>query len=239
MATSNDSQDFRYYFVLLSAAMIFVFSLENLNPNIADALSLGMSTLPQQPWSIVSYIFVHANLSHIFSNLFAFIIFGFILEKIVGSRNFIIIFFVTGIAAGIASLFFYPSVIGASGAIFGVMGAIVAIRPKMTVLAFGVPLPMVAAVVLWAALDLGGVFYPSDVANIGHLGGLAAGIAIGLVLRPKYKLAEKKKDEMKFDEEYFKEWEKKYIEKKNYLMLKKRLFATGATALYPCSSLSS
>jgi len=109
------------------------------------------------------------------------------------------------------SLFFYPSVIGASGAIFGIMGVLAVIRPKMVVPAFGVPIPMVVAAVMWAALDLGGVFYPSSTANIGHLAGLGAGIVVGFWLRPRYKLAEKKKEKIKLDKEYFREWQEKYM----------------------------
>jgi len=214
----EEKETFSWYFAWNSAIIFLVFILQNIFPNITDALALDSSAFLQQPLSLitlVTYIFLHANLNHVLSNLFALVIFGFILEKIAGSRNFLLIFFATGIFSGIASLFFYPSVIGASGAIFGVMGVLAVIRPKMVVLALGIPLPMMAAIILYAALDLGGVFYPSSTANIGHLAGLAAGIICGFVLRPKYKLPEtKKKDEMKFDEDYFREWEKKHMERK-------------------------
>jgi len=207
---------FSWYVAWISIAILIVFSLQNILPDLTDLFALDSSKIIQQPWSFVTYMFLHANASHILSNLFALVVFGFILEKIAGSKNFLLVFFATGIFSGIASIFFYPSVIGASGAIFGVMGFLAVIRPKMVVLALGIPLPMLAAIILYAVLDLGGAFYPSSTANIGHLAGLAAGIAYGFVLRPKYKLPEKqKKDEMKFDEEYFREWEKKYMERKN------------------------
>lgn len=205
-------EKFRWYVVTLVGLILAIFALQNIFPYYADLYALDSSKIFQRPWSLVTYVFLHADANHILSNLFALVIFGFILERIVGSKNFLLIFFVTGIFSGIVSTFFYPSVIGASGAIFGIMGALVVIRPKMVVLAFGVPLPMIVAVILYASLDLGGVFYPSSVANIGHLAGLAAGIVYGFMLRPNYKLPEKeKKDEIKFDEEYFREWEEKYI----------------------------
>ena len=84
----------------------------------------------------------------------------------------------------------------------------------MVVFAFGIPIPMIVAVIIWAALDLGGVFYPSSIANIGHLAGLGAGIVVGFLIRPRYKVAEKKKEKIKLDEEYFREWEKKYFNRK-------------------------
>ena len=214
MQNAKNQEKFKWYVAWLSVTILIVFALQNIFPAYVDPFVLDSSKVLQQPWSFVTYMFIHANANHILSNLFAFAIFGFILERVVGSKNFLLIFFVAGIFSGVASIFFYSSVIGASGAIMGIMGVLAVIRPKMVVLAFGIPIPMLAAVILWAALDLGGAFYPSSTANIGHLTGLLAGTLIGFYLRPKYKLPEKKKDEMKFDEEYFREWERKYMERK-------------------------
>ena len=87
------------------------------------------------------------------------------------------IFFASGIAASLASAVFYPSSLGASGAIYGIIGALAATKPRMTVWAFGVPMPMFVASLLWLALDFGGLFYTSSVANAAHIAGLATGIA--------------------------------------------------------------
>ena len=211
MGDFKEKERFSWYVAKLSLIILTVFVLQNIFPFYTDNFALISSRLLQQPWSVVTYIFLHANLNHVFSNLFSLVLFGFILEKIVGPRNFLLVFFSSGIFAGIASLFFYPSVIGASGAIFGIMGVLSVIRPKMLVIAFGIPIPMIVAVIIWAALDLGGVFYPSSIANIGHLAGLGAGIIVGFLLRPRYKVAEKKKEKIEFDEKYFREWEEKYI----------------------------
>jgi hypothetical protein len=215
MADAKVQGKFQWYTLKLGFFIFLIFILQNIFPSSFESLALVSSQVFSQPWSIVTYIFLHGSFSHIFSNLFSLILFGFILEKIIGSRNFLLVFFSAGIISGIASMFFYSSVIGASGAIFGILGVLAVIRPKMVVLAFGIPIPMIAAVILWALLDLGGVFYPSSVANIGHLAGLAAGIAIGFWVRPKYKLPEKSKEEkVKLDMEYFRKWEEKYIKKK-------------------------
>ncbi|MBS3055005.1 MAG: rhomboid family intramembrane serine protease [Candidatus Aenigmarchaeota archaeon] len=211
MQDFKKKEEFNWYAAKLSLIILAVFALQNIFPFYTDNFALISSTFFQQPWSVLTYIFLHANLNHVFSNLFSLVLFGLILEKIVGSRNFLLVFFSSGIFAGIVSLFFYPSVIGASGAIFGIMGVLAVIRPKMVVFAFGIPIPMIVAVIIWAALDLGGVFYPSSIANIGHLAGLGAGIVVGFLIRPRYKVAEKKKEKIKLDEEYFREWEKKYM----------------------------
>jgi len=209
MATTK----FGWYAVKLAVVMLLVFVLQNIFTDFVDPFVLDSSKVLQQPWSLVTYIFLHGSANHIVSNLFSLVLFGFILEKIVGSKNFLVTFFSAGIAAGMVSTFFYSSVIGASGAIFGIVGVLAVIRPKMVVLAFGMPIPMLAAVVMWAALDLGGVFYPSSVANIGHIGGLLAGVAVGFWLRPKYKVVDAKKEKIKLDENYFREWEEKYMKR--------------------------
>ena len=217
MASAKEPEKFQWYTLKLSLFILAIFALQNIFPDSFEPFALASSQVLFQPWSIVTYMFLHGNFSHIFSNLFSLVLFGFILEKIIGSRNFLLVFFSAGIISGTVSIFFYYSVIGASGAIFGILGVLAVTRPKMVVPAFGIPIPMIAAVVMWAFLDLAGTFYPSSIANVGHLAGLAAGITIGLWLRPKYKLPEKKKeDKIKLDKECFKKWEEKYIKKINY-----------------------
>jgi membrane associated rhomboid family serine protease len=215
MANAKEPGKFQWYAIKLGIVILIVFMLQNIFPSSFGSFVLVSSQVLQQPWSLVTYIFLHANGNHLVSNLFPLSLFGLILERIIGSRRFLIIFFTAGIMAGIISTFFYSSVIGASGAIFSIMGVLVGIRPKMTVLAFGVPIPMIAAVALWVMLDFAGVLIPTSIANVGHLAGLSAGVVFGMWLRPKYKLPKKKKeDKVELDEEYFRKWEEKYITKK-------------------------
>ena len=209
---AKTKEDFHWYALKLTFLILAIFALQNIFPDSLEQFALVSSKIFSQPWSLVTYIFIHGSASHIFSNLFSLILFGLVLEKIIGSKNFLIVFFSAGVTSGMASMFFYNSVIGASGAIFGILGVLAVTRPKMVVPAFGIPIPMIAAVVLWALLDLVGTFYPNSVANIGHLAGLAAGIAIGFWLRPKYMLPKKKKGKkVKLDKKYLREWEEKYM----------------------------
>ena len=110
-----------------------------------------------------------------------------------------------------ASTPFRNTTIGASGAIFGIMGALAAIRPRMTIYVSFVPMPMAVAVLLWAAGDLIGLFAPSNVANAAHLFGLAFGIIIGLSLREKHKDSRKKRDDFDISEEEFEDWEDNWM----------------------------
>lgn len=215
MTLDRGTEKFGWYALKIAVVISIVFILQSAFPSYVGMFVLDSSKILQQPWSLLTYIFLHASANHLVSNLFPLVLFGSILERIIGSRKFLIIFFGAGVLAGIVSTFFYLSVIGASGAIFSVIGVLVSIRPRMVVLAFGVSIPMIAAAVLWVVIDLAGVLMPTSIANIGHLAGLSAGAVVGLWLRPKYKLPKKKKKRMiKLDEDYFRKWEKKYMEKR-------------------------
>ena len=202
----------RWYTALIIVICIVVFILQNMFPWITDNFSLTSSLIITRPWTIITYIFLHASFEHIFYNMFALALFGFILENVIGSKKFLMVFFASGIAAGIASLLFYDSSIGASGAIYGVMGALAVLRPKMTVFVSYVPLPMFAAVILWSAGDVLGVFTPlGNVAYASHLFGLALGILYGLSIRKEFKEGARPRTERIIGDSEFSDWEKRYM----------------------------
>ena len=207
---------FNWIAAKLVLVISLVFLLQKIFPQIFEIFILKRSEVLFEPWTLVTYIFLHGSFLHLFSNMFALFIFGSILEKVVGYKNFLKVFFFTGILSGAFSLFFYNSVIGASGAIFGVMGTLALLRPKMVIWALGVPMYMIVAIIVYAALDLAGVFYPDNIAHIGHLLALVLGILIGLLWKKKYGVVEKKKkEEFKLNEEEFRKWEDKYMKRKN------------------------
>lgn len=207
-------EKFRWTALILTGIIIIVYFLQISFPNQAQNFLLVSSKALERPWTVFTYAFLHGSFSHLFFNMFALVMFGLILESIVGYKKFLIIFFLSSIASGIVTTFFYSSVVGASGAIFGIIGVLGVIRPKMSVLVFGVPLPMIVAVIIWAIFDLLGVFYPgSNVAYFGHLGGLVFGLAVGLKLRNKYKLTEKKEKKFDLTDEEFRRWEETYMGK--------------------------
>lgn len=139
-------------------------------------------------------------------------LFGSVLENIIGGKKFLLVFFISGIIAGIGSIIFYSSSIGASGAIYGVMGVLAVLRPRMTVYIGFIPLPMAFAVIFWAAGDLLGLFASADlIAHAAHLFGLVFGLFYGIRLRKEYGeiLVKRKKEEI--NDEEFKTWEEKYM----------------------------
>lgn len=146
------------------------------------------------PWQLVSYMFLHADLSHIFFNLFALWIFGQAIENLWGTKRFYIYYFLTGIGAGIIHLLFSlyfnePSAsdaiygtIGASGAVFGLLLAFGMMFPNQYIFLLIPPIPIKAKyfVAIYGIVELfSGLSRPdSGIAHFAHLGGLVVGFIL-------------------------------------------------------------
>jgi hypothetical protein len=139
------------------------------------------------PWTFVTSIFLHADISHIFFNMFALLIFGIFLETRVSGKTFLTIFFLSGIVGNlgymITALGSTTPGLGASGAIYGILGTLAVIAPYATVFIGFFPMPMIFAAFLWGVTEFLGLFAPSDIAHSAHLAGLFVGIAFGFYLR--------------------------------------------------------
>lgn len=179
----------KFYSLWLAFIIIAIFILQNLPgiPGFTETFVLNNKSLTNyQYYRFLTAIFLHGSITHLLFNLFALLFFGLILEKLVGSNKFIFIFLFSGIIANIISVNFYTSSLGASGAIYGIMGAISIIRPFMMVWAFGLILPMFLASILWVTADVLrtlGIFGPTNIGSIAHLSGIAIGILLGFLFR--------------------------------------------------------
>jgi membrane associated rhomboid family serine protease len=149
------------------------------------ALALDM------PWIFVTSIFLHGDFTHLVFNMFALLTFGTLLENIVGGRRFLMVFFAAGIVGNLGYMVTsgnpWVPAIGASGAVFGVIGMLTVLRPWLIVFVGGLPMPLLVAAIVWALLDLSGLFAPSGVAHGTHLAGLLLGLAYGAFVRPGYR----------------------------------------------------
>ena len=138
-----------------------------------------------QVWQIITYQFLHGSFSHIFFNLFTLWMFGVELEQLWGSKKFLTYYLLSGVGGGLAHLLLSglltgatPPVIGASGAIFGVMIAFALMFPDRYIfLYFLIPVKtkyFIGFLVLInvMAIDDGG----SGVAHLAHIGGAVAGL---------------------------------------------------------------
>ena len=194
----------------LCIIIIVIFLLQKLIPAFTDLFILDNRVVIPKVWTLLTAIFLHSGLVHLLYNLFALALFGSILEHIIGTRKFLILFFVAGLAASFASLPFYTRVLGASGAIFGILGMLGILRPKMTVWLHYMPMPMIVALFVWGIGDVIGIYAPTGTANIAHLGGLAIGVFAGIYYYKDFRERKRKKEEVYIDEEKVKEWEKRF-----------------------------
>ncbi len=165
--------------VRLIAANIVVFLLQSAFPHADSAFVLVPALILQQPWSVVTYMFLHAGMGHLFFNMLMLFFFGPQVEARLGGRNFLILYFASGLG-GAALSFIQPSagVVGASGAIFGVFLAYARYWPRVKVFIWGV-LPIEARwlVVLMTAISVLGGFGAVEpgIAHYAHLGGFVGG----------------------------------------------------------------
>lgn len=137
------------------------------------------------PWQLVTYMFLHADLSHIFFNLFALWIFGQAIENLWGTKRFIIYYFLTGIGAAIIHMLFggyFTYTIGASGAVFGILLAFGMMFPNQYIILLFPPIPIKAKyfVGIYGAFELFSGLSRADsgVAHFAHLGGLIVGFIL-------------------------------------------------------------
>lgn len=195
--------------LLIVAAILIVFPLQGLLP--MDELILVSSEVVQRPWTLLTHMFLHGSLQHLVGNAFAFGLFGFILERVIGTRNFIWVFLIGGLVSSVGDIMFYSATLGISGALFGLIGALAVLRPRVGVLAFGVPLPMIVAAGLWILIDLSGFPYPDGIAHAAHLFGVGAGIVLGFYFRKYFPLPKEPKEPSPISEQEHRDWEEEYM----------------------------
>jgi len=207
---------FKYHALKLSLFIVVVFLFQIFFNGFTEMFILNMLSW-QQPWRFLTAIFLHGGLGHLILNLFALSLFGSILEKFVGGNRMLLVFIAAGILANLVSVNFYDSSLGASGAIFGILGALILIRPMMAVWAFGMPMPIFVAGILWAGADLVGVYgffmgNPIDnTGNLAHLSGLFFGLLFGIWLRRYFRQRHIRKINVSIDEGEIRNWEKIYM----------------------------
>ena len=198
----------KYSTFILVGVCVIIFLLQISIQGFTDNFVLKKELLFNEPWRLLTSIFLHSGIPHLLLNMFSLALFGIILEKLIGSNKFLLVFFASGIIANLIAVNFYSSSLGASGAIYGILGCLAVIRPLMMIWAFGFPMPMFIAAILWVGAGVLGVFMPSNVGDIAHLSGIGIGFIIGLVLREWRKA---KKELMRVPEGYMRIWENNYM----------------------------
>ena len=137
-----------------------------------------------QVWRLITYQFLHSGIFHIFFNMLVLYFFGPMLERSWGSKKFVIFYLFCGACGGILytvlvllKLMAAIILVGASGAILGMLAAGAVLYPNMRVFVLGIfPMSMRTLVILIAIMSLlGAMAGPNPGGDVAHLAGLAAG----------------------------------------------------------------
>lgn len=164
----------------LIAINVGMFLLSLALPGVAQALILIPALIPERPWTIVTYMFLHAGVWHLAFNMLALYFFGPRVEARLGGGQFLALYGISGLVGALASLAFTPraGIVGASGAIFGVMLGYARYWPRALIYIWGVvPIEARWFVIGMTALSLFGGFggLQAGVAHFAHLGGFLGG----------------------------------------------------------------
>lgn len=153
------------------------------SPGIRQALVMDPGAISTRPWGVVTYLFVHAGIIHLATNMLGLYLFGTAVENRMGSKSFLLFYLYCGVGAALFSALLslvipQSPIIGASGAVFGVMVAFAILWPDVEIFVFPIPFPIKARtlVIGLALLDLVMARFSSDnIAHEAHIGGLLAG----------------------------------------------------------------
>lgn len=194
--------------IIINAAIFLIayplsFVYENLLQYIA--IKPAFILQGQYLWTIITSMFMHASIMHIFVNMLSLMFLGSFTERLIGKKRFVLFYLISGIIASLAFVFLAliftqelnAMAVGASGAIFAIAGLLAVLTPKIKVYIMFIPIPMplwLAVIIMLAALWAISIFAGIPIGNTAHLGGLIVGVAYGFYLRKKHSRKVKKLD---------------------------------------------
>ncbi len=166
--------------VLMFVLMTLAGGSENEQVLIAFGAKVNELIQAGQVWRLLSSAFLHIGIFHLIFNLYALYSLGSLAEKLMGHSRYLFLYLLSGVGGSLASYFFSPAIsAGASGAIFGLLGALVVYClkfPRLWNSGLGTNLIMVIVINLVFGLSQPGID------NYAHLGGLFTGALTALTL---------------------------------------------------------
>jgi rhomboid protease GluP len=167
-------------------AWMYLHGVDPLDPDVFDLLHYGADSGPKvwdgEWWRLIASMFLHAGIIHLFFNMWSLRVVGPIVEGMFGSATYFVIYMLAGLGGSVASCMWNPmgTSVGASGAIFGLLGAIIAFflthRRSMPAEVFRSYMQRIGLLV---AINLFLGFSIPRVDNSAHVGGLVTGFVCG------------------------------------------------------------
>ena len=185
------------HIILINVLMLVLTYLNN--PLMSKWFALNPITFLWKPWQLVTYMFMHGGLGHLFFNMYTLFIFGSVLENVWGTKKFLTFYFVTGIGAALVNIGVqyltgsFALTVGASGAIYGILMGYAMLYPDSMLTLIFPPVSMKAKwfVLIFAGIELllGISNNPADnVAQFAHLGGLVFAFLLIMFWKKKHRL---------------------------------------------------
>jgi len=185
----------------LIAVNILVFSVQFFDPIYYEHLVLNYSLIPahvlegRNLFTVITSMFLHANLIHLGMNMLFLLISGDGCERAMGNSRFLVFYLACGVLSGLFHAYLNSmsgiATIGASGAIFGVLAAFAVLFPfRWLISLFGlIPVPLPAIVFVFVTVLIETAYVASGVvdyvAHTAHVGGFLAGVFLTLLFGPK------------------------------------------------------
>jgi rhomboid protease GluP len=171
------------YLLLAAIAAVYVLQILRGDAFTEAYANYGPATLHGQWWRLVTSMFLHGGFVHLLVNAWALYQLAGLFEVWLGPLALLLVYFISGIAGSLASALVTSGLsVGASGAIFGLLGALIGFllkhRERLTPQAKSLLMQLVG----WAVINVIFGFSVKGIDNAAHLGGCAAGFLCGLLL---------------------------------------------------------
>jgi len=187
--------------IIINAIIFAVFYIWSFfDENIFNFIALQPALIlhGQFLWTLVTHMFMHANIPHLFINMLSLMFLGSFSERLIGKKRFLWFYLISGIFAAVTFILFAlifhadmnTSAVGASGAIFAIGGLLAVLTPRMKVYILFIPIAMplwfgitISLALMWILSLAAGI----PIGNTAHLGGFIAGLVYGFFLRIRYR----------------------------------------------------
>jgi hypothetical protein len=183
-------------FALVAINVLVFTATVDSNLLLTDEVATGYGFVPSRffdgscTWCAVTHIFLHAEIMHLGSNMLALLFIGSSLESRVGHARYMALYILCGVLAAVAFGALNPAstrpAVGASAAIFGVMGTLSLLYPTSFVILIVIPVPImlisaVYAIVTVAMIQAGDT---GPVGHFAHLAGMGSGMMLAFLMEP-------------------------------------------------------
>jgi membrane associated rhomboid family serine protease len=178
--TGTNAPVVTYAIIAVCGVVYIAQSIPGIGSAVTAALQYaGLYSYPQvfEPWRMLTAVFAHASILHILLNMYTLWVFGMVLEPLLGRVRYLVLFLISGLAGSVGVfLLAAPNqpVVGASGAIFGMIAALLIIQRRLG--------GNITQLLVLVGINLVIGFIPSfGIAWQAHLGGLVGGALVGLI----------------------------------------------------------